>query len=171
MFKIPSEVIGMANGISFEYNFGFPHSTPLVRSYELFKTIKEEYVIISWMSFWAMLEELWECSEDSRSSLPQSGQSMLDYRFGKGASFFEWCTDCAQLFPSVLFSFVDTHPTGSTLHPSLRYQFLKVYLFWKHCLSMNPNCKYIQISPGSKQQHPRSSSTPSLIASTSLCWQ
>ena len=50
MFKISSEVIRMANSISFEYNFGFPHSTPLVRSYELFKTIKEKYVIISWMS-------------------------------------------------------------------------------------------------------------------------
>ena len=43
MFKISSEVIRMANSISFEYNFGFPHSTPLVRSYELFKTMKEEY--------------------------------------------------------------------------------------------------------------------------------
>ena len=50
MFKISSEVIGMANGISFEYNFGFPHSTPVVRSYQLFKIIKEEYLIISWMS-------------------------------------------------------------------------------------------------------------------------
>ena len=51
-FKVSSEVIedGMANGISFEYSFGFPHSTPVVRSYKLFKTIKEEYLIISWMS-------------------------------------------------------------------------------------------------------------------------
>ena len=37
-FKVSSEVIedAMADGISFEYSFGFPHSTPVVRSYKLF---------------------------------------------------------------------------------------------------------------------------------------
>ena len=86
----------MANGIYFEYSFGFPHSTPVVRSYEPFKTIKKEYLIISWMSLLGnvggTLGMFIGFSFITTSELAiDAGLSL--WKNSKLANFFEWCIE------------------------------------------------------------------------------
>ena len=84
----------------------------MVRSYEPFKTIKEEYLIISWMSL------LGNVGGTLGMFIGFLFIPTSEWAIDAGLSVWKrcmlfWVVHCAQLFPSVLFSLVDTHPTGN----------------------------------------------------------